>query len=99
MPRQKNDGKGRLGGRQKGSPNKVTASLRDSIKGFLDRNWKTIETDFSDLEPAQRIALYERFLQYVTPKMSSNELKIDYENMSDEQLEEILQTLLKRLEK
>ncbi len=31
MARQKNDGRGRLGGRQKGTPNKSTSSLREII--------------------------------------------------------------------
>ena len=40
MARQKNDGKGRIGGRAKGTPNKVTASLREFIKKMIDDNRK-----------------------------------------------------------
>ena len=45
MTRQKNDGRGRLGGRQKGTPNKVTATLREWVADLLDRNRERIEED------------------------------------------------------
>ena len=37
MTRQKNDGRGRLGGRQKGTPNKVTATLREWVADLLEQ--------------------------------------------------------------
>ena len=36
MARQKNDGKGRLGGRAKGTPNKATTDLKTWVASILD---------------------------------------------------------------
>ena len=36
MARQKNDGKGRMGGRAKGTPNKTTAAVKDWLSEIMD---------------------------------------------------------------
>jgi hypothetical protein len=61
----------RLGGRQKGTPNKVTTNLREKISAFLDRKWDVIESDFETLAPKDRIALFEKLLQYSIPKLQA----------------------------
>ena len=37
MARQKNDGKGRMGGRQKGTPNKVTGTVKEWLADLIDK--------------------------------------------------------------
>lgn len=61
----------RLGGRKKGTPNKVTTNLREKISAFLDRKWEVIESDFETLRPKDRIALFEKLLQYSIPKLQT----------------------------
>ena len=40
MARSKDDGRGRLGGRAKGTPNKVTTELRDKFREFVQENFE-----------------------------------------------------------
>jgi len=71
MGRPKNDGKGRLGGRQKGTPNKVTQSFRDWLQQLVDDNRQQIKDDLSCLEPKDRLQMIEKFMSYCLPKAVS----------------------------
>ena len=73
MARQKNDVRGRLGGRQKGTPNKSTSSLRE----IISEQWRNYQEsgqfkkDLDELDPQTRAVIMERYAQYVAPKMKS----------------------------
>lgn len=71
MARQKNDGKGRMGGRAKGTPNKVTRPLKEWINNLLDDNREQIESDMKALLPKDRLIMFEKLLQYVVPKQKT----------------------------
>lgn len=81
MARQKNDGRGRLGGRQKGTPNKTTTSLREA----LAEHWRKYQEsgqfaeDLEALDPATRAAIMERYAQYIAPKMKSVDMDVKHE--------------------
>ncbi len=68
MARQRNDGRGRLGGRAKGVPNKVTGTLKDFIASLINQNRVQIEKDLVSLTPKERLQIIEKFMQYVLPK-------------------------------
>ena len=78
MARQKNDGRGRMGGRQKGTPNKTTSSLRD----ILAEQWKTYHEsgqfakDIQELDPQARAIIMEKYAAYLAPKMKSVDLAV-----------------------
>lgn len=93
MARQKNDGKGRLGGRQKGTPNKVTASVKDWLSGLIDKNRKQIEKDIKQLEPKERLSVLEKLMQYVIPKQQAVSADVNIDRLSDEQLESLIEEL------
>lgn len=95
MARQKNDGKGRLGGRQKGTPNKVTASVKDWLSGLIDKNRKQIEKDIKQLEPKERLQVLEKLMQYVIPKQQAVNADVNIERLSDEQLDSLIVELTK----
>jgi hypothetical protein len=84
---------GNTGGRPKGSKNKTGQSLRDSINNFLEGRFSHVETAFDQLKPFAKVKLYIDFLQYVLPKQTSNNNKIRFEDMTDEQLDEIVERL------
>lgn len=67
MPRQKNDGRGRMGGRAKGTPNKATADLREWVKKLVDDNREQIVKDLRDLTPRERLMFIEKLLRYAIP--------------------------------
>jgi len=58
MGRQKNDGRGRIGGRAKGTPNRPKPEqlepLNEWIAGLIERNRARFENDLEAMEPAQR---------------------------------------------
>ncbi len=70
MARQKNDGKGRLGGRSKGTPNKVTNDVKEWIASFVNSERERFETMLSSLEPNDYIKAYINLLGYVLPKQA-----------------------------
>ncbi len=98
MARQKNDGKGRLGGRQKGTPNKVTASIKDWLSELIDNNRKQVERDIKQLEPKERLQVLEKLMQYVIPKQQAVSAKVDFEKLTDEQLDTLVSELTKDIE-
>lgn len=81
------------GGRPKGKPNKVTGNLRIWISNFINDNKQQIETDFKALEPKDRIAIFEKLLKYTLPTLQATSLTTDFEKMTDEQLDEIINRL------
>lgn len=106
--RKKNDGKGRMGGRKAGTPNKVTGTVKEWIASIIDGNRKQFEDDLEKLEPGERVRVISNLLQYVTPKMQSispaEMLEAEYrkleellESAPDEAINEIVERV-KRLE-
>jgi len=91
-------GNPKTGGRVAGTPNKVTTDLRKWINDLLDKNRLQFENDLKKLEPQQRVTIIERMLGYAIPKMSSVEAQIDFNKLSDEQLNTIINELTKNLE-
>lgn len=71
MSRQKNDGRGRLGGRSKGTPNKVTNDIREWVESILSKNKRQIENDFSLVDPDSRLRFVEKLMAYVVPKKTA----------------------------
>lgn len=77
--RKSNDGRGRLGGRQKGTPNKenpLKAVLHQKSEDYFtvpvdDEGNTQFDLDMREMEPAVRAKLQMEMLQYHTPKMQS----------------------------
>lgn len=98
MARQKNDGKGRMGGRQKGTPYKVTASVKDWIAQVIDKNRRQMERDIKALEPKDRLQMLEKLLGYVVPKQQAVSANVDSNKLSYEQLNSIVDELTRGIE-
>lgn len=72
---------GNPNGRPKGTPNRITADLREFIGLLLCSNLKQFKADFEHLEGKDRLIIMERLLSYALPKLSSI-------TMSEEQAED-----------
>lgn len=93
MSRQKNDGRGRLGGRTKGTPNKVSITLKEFIANLIDDNRAQIIQDLKILDAKERLQMLERLMQYVIPKQQAQSL--DMLKLTDEQINELCNELTK----
>ena len=80
-------------GRPAGVPNKATKQIREMINDFLDQNFDNIVEAFYELQPREKVKFYIDLLQYGVPKLQATELKTDFEKLSDEQLDKIINEL------
>ena len=76
MGRLKNDGLGRLGGRQKGTPNKINGELKEWITQIINDGKNQFIDDLMLLEPKERIKTYVGLLNYVLPKQQAIQAEI-----------------------
>lgn len=67
MARQKNDGRGRMGGRQKGTPNKVNAKLQNIIADFCMEHFNEIQEKWAEVNPKDALQFYLKLLRFTTP--------------------------------
>lgn len=68
------DNKGKkTGGRQKGTPNKTTSTLRTAISKIVNDyyNSETLLEDIYQLKPKERVDIMEKLAAYVVPKLQS----------------------------
>ena len=77
--RKKNDGKGRLGGRAKGTPNKVTTDLKTWVASILNGGREQFEQDLRNLEPLERVKVFTGLLNYVLPKQQAMSVEAQVE--------------------
>ena len=84
MARPKNDGKGRLGGRAKGTPNKVTGEAKSALAAVVEayvsgeglgQTKAKLSEDLEAMQPAERAKVMKDLIPYVIPKLSAVELK------------------------
>jgi len=79
MGRLTNDGKGRLGGRQKCVPNKVTYATRQVIHVFMEEKFHEFVKCWEDLTPLEKVRSYIVMIKYVMPTLAS----VKIENSQD----------------
>lgn len=75
MARAKGDGRGRLGGRAKGTPNKATAEIRENIRRFVEENYETFSEDWKEIQDKEKkCKIFIDLMKFVVPALSSIEL-------------------------
>ena len=85
-------------GRPPGSKNKATADIRRWISKVIDQNSKQLERDMKELKPAERWTIIEKIMQYVTPKCQAVAAQVDFDKLSEEQIDRIIGVLIKQTE-
>ena len=95
-------GTAKTGGRKKGSQNKVSSTVREWIEGLIDDNRDQIREDLRNMNAADRVKIFEKFISYVCPK--KQELSFDQEvsallnsidKLNDQQLIRLEEILIK----
>lgn len=89
----KKKGDPKTGGRKKHTPNRVTCETRIWVQGLIDQNRETLEADLKALEPMQKWQVVEKLLSYCVPKLAAQTIEVDLQNLSDEQLEQIINSI------
>ncbi len=89
------DKRQKSGGRVAGTPNKLTTEMRSKINDFLANSWADIKDNFNELDAKDKLAFYEKLLQYGLPKLQAVELTGDYnfESLSDYDLDRLISKL------
>ena len=63
----------KTGGRQKGTPNKATASIRMFLKSIIVSNAETIFRNFQSLQPMEMFQVLTKLAPYILPPMKAGE--------------------------
>ena len=61
----------KYGGRQKGTPNRLTREVRDILKDVVYQELSLVQENLSKLEPKDRIDLLIKLIPFVCPKRKS----------------------------
>ena len=63
----------KTGGRQKGTPNKLTASMKYLTKALFLNNYELLEQSFQQCKPAERLNFYAKMQPYLCSRETSTE--------------------------
>jgi hypothetical protein len=80
-------------GRPSGVPNKVTANLKDRVNLLIENNFDKLQTDLDTIDPKDRLSIMLKLMEYVLPKQK--ETKIDFSNLSDTEIDELINRITK----
>jgi len=66
----------KTGGREHGTPNKITGELREVLKTALESELNNINDYFNNIEaPEKKLELLSKFLPYIIPKLNTIEME------------------------
>ena len=89
----------KTGGRQKGSPNKITMDLRMLYKEFLEKQSSKLDQLFDSIEdPSKKFDILIKLSEYTIPKLQRTEVKSNNKNIDFDVPTEKLREVLKYLE-
>ncbi len=74
MARQKNDGRGRMGGRAKGTPNKPKAPIQEWLDDTLRKHRTRIEQEMANVSPDNFALVYAALALAASIRSNSNAL-------------------------
>lgn len=71
-------GRKKTGGRKKGTPNKVTLTIREQLKNAIEPFLETMENTINDIvEPKDKVDAIAKILPFVVPKYQSTTINDD----------------------
>jgi len=84
---------GNPAGRPKGAKDRAQSSIKAWVQELLDKNRATVEADLKKCAPEDRLRFLLKLLDYVLPKQAAVQAKIDFEALTDEQIDEVINRL------
>jgi len=61
----------KTGGRQKGTPNKLTKELREVLKNVVYKQLESLDETLNELEPKERLEITIKLMAYALPKVQT----------------------------
>lgn len=91
----------KTGGRQKGSPNKITATIKTAMSEFMEANWHQMQQCFDELtDPKDKLTLLLKIAEFVIPKQRAVDNNIMLEqkldSLSDNQIEGLIDLIIEQ---
>jgi hypothetical protein len=77
-----NTGK-KYGGREAGTPNRLTKELRAALKNIMHQEIELLPDHFKSLEPKDRLELLVKLLPYALPKVEPESYQIGEGGFAD----------------
>ena len=88
----------KTGGRQKGTPNKTTQSVKEFIQAILDDNQEQLREDLKNLSPKDRVNAILGLLPYVLPKQQATTATLAVERLSDDEISDMAGYILSSID-
>jgi hypothetical protein len=69
----------KIGGKSKGTQNKVTQDLKITIKNFVENNFEDVQKLYDDIkkdDPAKAIYFLKELVEFVVPKLARTQTDI-----------------------
>lgn len=90
---------GNLAGRPKGRKNKSTDDLRQSVSLFVNKNWRSVQKDFNQMEAKDRLLFIDRLLKYVLPSLMATNVNMtnNVEGLSTEQVDDLFERITENI--
>ena len=67
----------KTGGREKGTPNKITREARESLHAIIDGELEDLPERLDELDTRDRLDVLCKLLPYVLPKLRQTELSLN----------------------
>jgi hypothetical protein len=74
----------KYGGREAGTPNRLTKELRSVLKNILHQEIELLPEHFNKLEPKDRLELLVKLLPFALPKVEPESYKIGEGGFADD---------------
>ncbi len=84
---------GNPAGRPRGAKDRVQTSVKEWVRELIDKNRATVEADLKRCDPEDRLRFLLKLLDYVLPKQAAVQAKIDFEKLTEEQIDDIVNKL------
>ena len=84
---------GNPAGRPAGVPNKVNMKVKEMITSLLEDNYEDVQAAFKALPNKLKVRAWIDLLSYAVPKLQSISGTFDYDQLTDEQLDYIIEGL------